>query len=73
MTSNVVYEILDSLAERYIPQGKHKILHVNSRELWVDLMVSLVERDLISAKLSTFTKYAANWETILIHKLSIQN
>ena len=73
MISNVVYEILDSLAERHIPQGKHSGLHIDSREVWVDLMTSLVEKDLIKAKLSTLTKCAIHWETLLVHKLSIQN
>ncbi len=47
MISSVVYELLDTLAERHIPEGKHKYLHVYSREAWVDLMTDLVEKQLL--------------------------
>ncbi len=73
MISNVVYELLDTLAERYIPAGKHKYLHVDSREAWLDLMTDMVERDLVKTRLSTLTKCAMHWETLLVHKLSILN
>ncbi len=73
MISSVVYELLDTLAERHIPEGKHKYLHVYSREAWVDLMTDLVEKDLIQTRLSTLTKCAIHWETLLVHKLSILN
>ena len=73
MISNVVYEVLDTLAEKHIPQGKHMGLHVHPREVWLDLMVGLIEKDLIKTRLSTLTKCAIHWETLLVHKLSIQN
>jgi len=73
MISNVVYEVLDTLAEKYVPQGKHKGLHVDSREMWIDLMIGLIEKDLIRTRLSTLTKCAVHWESLLVHKLSIQN
>lgn len=73
MASSLVYEALDSLADRYIPSGKHKYLHVNSREVWVDLMTSLIDKGYIQAKLTVLKKYAVNWEVILVQKLSIQN
>ena len=43
MVDKVTYEILDTLAERYIPEGIHRILHVDSREMWIDLMIALIE------------------------------
>ena len=73
MASSLLYEALDSLAERYIPSGKHKYLHVDAREMWVDLMTSLLDKGYIPAKLTVLKKYAVNWETLLVHKLSIQN
>jgi hypothetical protein len=73
MVDNILYETLDRLAERFIPEGRHKFLHVNSRELWIDLMVSLIENEAIDKKLSIITKCAVNWEYLLVQKLSTQN
>ena len=73
MVDDILYETLDHLAEKFIPEGRHKYLHVNSRELWIDLMVALLENDAIEKKLSIITKCAVNWELILIQKLSMQN
>ena len=73
MVDNILYEALDLLAEKFIPEGRHKYLHVNSRELWIDLMVTLLEHGAIEKKLSIITKCAVNWELILIEKLSMQN
>jgi hypothetical protein len=73
MVDNILYETLDRLAERFIPEGRHKLLHVNSRELWIELMVSLIENEAIDKKLSIITKCAVNWEYLLVQKLSTQN
>ena len=73
MVDNILYEALDLLAEKFIPEGRHKYLHVNSRELWIDLMVTLLENNAIEKKLSIITKCSVNWELILIEKLSMQN
>lgn len=73
MISKVTYEILDSLAERFIPEGTHELLHVDSREMWRDTMVTLIESGLIDKKLSIITRCAVSWEAILVQKLSIQN
>jgi hypothetical protein len=71
--TQVLYEALESLAERHIPKGRHKILHVDSREMWIELMVELLEKGTISKKLSILTKCAVGWEVILTQKISIQN
>jgi hypothetical protein len=73
MVEQTIYEVLDTLAERHIPEGKHKLLHVNSREAWVDLMTELLETGAMKKKLSILTKCAASWELLLVQKLSIQN
>lgn len=73
MVNNVIYEIIDSLAERYIPAGKHKFLHVDSREAWKDLMIVLIENKVIGKKLSTITKLAINWEELLTRKIAMYN
>jgi hypothetical protein len=73
MISSLLYDALDSLAERYIPEGKHKLLHVDSRESWRELMINLIEKDRSKARVSVLAKCAIHWETLLINKLSIQN
>ena len=73
MEHQVIEELLDNLAKRYIPKGKHKVLHINSRRMWKDLMVDLLESESISPKLSIISKCAISWEALLIQKISIQN
>jgi hypothetical protein len=73
MIDKVTYEVLDNLAERYIPEGIHRVLHVDSREMWRDIMIALIESKSIKMKLSILTKCAISWEAILVQKLSIQN
>jgi hypothetical protein len=73
MVEQTIYEVLDTLAEKHIPEGRHKILHVNSREAWVDLMSELIDSGAIRRKLSILTKCAISWELLLVQKISIQN
>lgn len=73
MENQVIEEILDNLAERYIPEGKHQLLHVDNREAWKNLMEGLIKHDLIAMKLATFTKSAIAWETLLTHRISMLN
>ena len=73
MENQVIEEILDSLAERYIPEGMHKFLYVDSREAWKNLMIVLIENKSIKAKLSLLTKCAISWEALLVQRISIQN
>lgn len=73
MVEQLIQETLEGLAERYIPEGTHKLLHVNSREAWMDLMLELIESGSISKRLSILAKCAINWEALLVHKISIQN
>jgi len=73
MVEQLIHETLESLAERYIPAGKHKLLHVNSREAWTNLMLDLIESGTVRKKLSLLAKCAVNWEALLTQKISIQN
>lgn len=73
MTNDTTYEILDTLAVRYIPEGRHKYLHVDSRDAWISLMCSMLERGSIRFKISTLAKCAIYWEDLLVHKLSMLN
>jgi hypothetical protein len=73
MEHQVIQELLDNLAELHIPEGKHKTLYINSREMWKDLMIKLLETKAIRLKMSLLTRCANSWEVLLIQKLSIQN
>ena len=73
MVDKVTYEVLDTLAERYIPEGIHRVLHVDSREMWIDLMITLIESKVIPMKVSIIAKCASSWEVLSAQKLSIQN
>lgn len=73
MENQVIEELLDSLAERYIPEGTHKYLYVNSREVWKEIMIALIESKSIKMKLSLLTRCAVAWEAFLVQRLSIQN
>jgi hypothetical protein len=73
MMKDVLHETLEELAERYIPEGRHKFLHVDSRKAWKELMLVMLKTGIIRRKLSLITKCAVNWETLLVQKLSIQN
>ena len=73
MINEVLYETIEGLAERYIPDSKHRWLHVNSRETWNDMMVVLIETSSIKPKLSIITKCAINWEDILYKRACMYN
>ena len=68
MVEYSVLEALDNLAERYIPEGQHELLHVNSREVWKDMMIQLIERKAVPLKLSYFTRCAVSWEALLTNR-----
>lgn len=73
MVEQTVYSTLEGLAERYIPEGQHKLLHINSREVWISIMMQLLKTGVIAKKLSVLTKCAVSWELLLIQRISIQN
>jgi hypothetical protein len=73
MADQVTYDILDTLAELHIPEGIHKVLYVDSREMWKDIMISLLDSKTIKMRVSVLTRCAISWEALLIQKISIQN
>jgi hypothetical protein len=73
MVQDALLETLENLAERHIPAGTHKLLRVNSREAWTNLMLELIESGAVKKKLFLLAKCAINWEALLIQKISIQN
>lgn len=73
MTNYKISIAIDELAERYIPKGRHKTLHVDSREAWKEVMFLLIEREAIPLKASFFARCAVSWEALLIQRLSNLN
>lgn len=73
MVEYSIYETLDKLAGRYIPEGRHKLLYVDSREAWLELMLGLIENKSITPKYSTMLKFAENWEQLITKRISMLN
>lgn len=73
MVNYTIYDAIDTLADKYIPDGNHTMLHINSRDMWKRLMKELLEKDSIPRKLSFLTKCAINWEALLSQRQSLLN
>lgn len=69
----LIYDNLDKLAESAIPEGIHELLRVNSREAWVETVVSLHEMKSIDLNPQTVKVLLKNWETLLYKKYSSLN
>lgn len=69
----LIYDTLDKLAESAIPNGVHEMLHVNSREAWVETVVSLYEMKSIDLKPRTLRALLKNWEVLLYKRFSTLN
>jgi hypothetical protein len=69
----LIHDTLDRLADMYIPSGIHKYLHVNSREAWVDTIVSLYERGKIDPNPEVMQSLLKRWEILLYKKYSQLN
>jgi hypothetical protein len=65
------YDVLDEIAESHIPEGMHKMLHVNSRQAWVETMADLIERGYIKKR--DIDMMAVLWEKLLYKKYSALN
>lgn len=73
IAEQLIHETLDQLASRHIPAGRHRIMHVDAREYWKELMLELIETKAVKPRLSTLTKCAMYWESLLAQKISLQN
>ena len=70
----LIYDQLDRIAEEVqIPTELHEYLHINSREVWVDTMVLLIESGQIKPVPKTIKVLAENWEDLLCRKYSNLN
>lgn len=69
----LIYDTLDRLAESSIPEGVHEILHVNSREAWVETVMSLHKAKTIDLTPLAVKSLLRNWEILLYKKYSSLN
>ena len=70
----LIHDTLDKIAEEIqIPTEIHEYLHINSREVWVDTMVLLIESGQIKPVPKTIKVLAENWEDLLCRKYSNLN
>lgn len=69
----LIYDTLDKLAESTIPDGVHDLLHVNSREAWVESVVAMYEAKTIDLTPLTVKSLLRNWEILLFKKYSSLN
>lgn len=73
MVKFTIHNALEELSVKFIPEGKHSLLYINSREAWKELMIDLLNRDSIPKRLSFITKCAINWEALLFQRQSLLN
>ena len=70
----LIYDQLDKIAEEaQIPTELHEYLHINSREVWVDTMILLIESGQIKPVPKMIKVLAENWEDLLCRKYSNLN
>ncbi len=70
----MLIDTLDEIAEAYkIPDKKHSLLHVNSREYWINLVASVIDSGIVKPNKKIIHHLAKNWETILCNKISLLN
>jgi len=69
----LLHDTLDKMAESVIPEGMHEMLHVNSREAWVNLVMKLIKKK--KSKLTKLEiKYLLEyWEDMLLQHYSVLN
>lgn len=73
MVSNSTYSIITAVAAQYVPDSQHELLHVNTYDAWVKMIVNMVEKGSIKPSMAVIVKLALNWETLLTLKYSRLN
>jgi hypothetical protein len=69
----MIIETLDKIAEAYIPNEVHKLIHVRNREAWVQSVMYLIDHGVVEFDVKTIKTLATNWEAILYKKYSTLN
>ena len=69
----LLIDALDKIAEAYIPDGTHELLHVHSRTAWVEAMMELIECTNLKPNKDQLFYLAQSWENLLMKKYSSLN
>lgn len=67
------YDVLDEVAEQIIPNEIDPYLHVRPREVWIEIMVQLIEHGVVNTKYDDLYHYAQMWEELLHKRFSSVN
>ncbi len=66
-------DALTMVAEKYIPQGIHPLLRVDTRSAWIELATDLISGGHVAPSKENLYKLCKNWEALLIKKYSVLN
>ena len=69
----ILHDTLDKMATKYIPEGIHEMLHVNSREAWVNLVAKVLEHHKTRVSSKEMKMMLDNWEFLLYTQYSKLN
>ena len=73
MVSNATYSTITAVARLYVPDEKHDLLHINTYDAWIELIVSMVDKGYLEPKAPVLKKCARRWEELLTLKYSRLN
>jgi hypothetical protein len=69
----LIHSALDKVADLAIPEGRHELLYVDSREAWIKSVEYMIEVGLVSPTAKNIYALAENWEEVLYAKYSTLN
>jgi len=73
MNNELVFDMLDRVAQNRVPNRTHKLLHVNCRTCFVETAAELLEKGKIKPTVSNVEFLTSNWENLLFFKYSTLN
>jgi hypothetical protein len=62
-----IEETIDSLIDRWIPDGQDRYLHINPRIYMKDIVIQLLEKNAIPPKMILVNSLIRNWR-VYLHK-----
>jgi len=73
MNNELVYDMLDRIAQDVVPNRIHHLLHINCRQAFVETATELIERNMIKPTVTNIKYLTVNWENVLYTKYSMLN
>lgn len=65
--------VLDKIADMYVPNKRHKYLHVNAKDAWISVISDLISYRFIYPNKTNIVLLAKNWELLLFKHYSQLN